>query len=179
MGEPGWALFPTAIGACGLAWGPRGITGAQLPETDEAATRARLQQRFGAAAEAVPPPAAAALVGELQALLRGEPRHLDGRQIDWTGVPEFAQRVYRLTLAIPPGQTRTYGEIARALGLPGAARAVGRALGANPFAPLVPCHRVRAAAGGLGGFSAAGGAQAKQALLLIEGAGGDGQPQLF
>ncbi len=179
MGEPGWALFPTAIGTCGLAWGPGGITGAQLPEADEAATRARLQHRFGAAAESRPPPAAAALIDELQALLRGEPRHLDGRQIDWTGVPEFAQRVYRLTLAIAPGQTRTYGEIAHALGLPGGARAVGRALGANPFAPLVPCHRVLAADGRLGGFSAAGGAHAKQALLLIEGAGGDGQPQLF
>jgi methylated-DNA-[protein]-cysteine S-methyltransferase len=88
--------------------------------------------------------------------------------LDLRAVPEFAQRVYRAAVLIPAGQTLTYGELARNIGSPGAARAVGRALGQNPFAPIVPCHRVLAAGGGIGGFSASGGTQTKWRLLEIE-----------
>ncbi|MBN8489515.1 MAG: MGMT family protein, partial [Burkholderiales bacterium] len=73
-----------------------------------------------------------------------------------------------LARAIPPGRTRTYGELALDLGEPGAARAVGQALGANPFAPIVPCHRILAAHGGAGGFSAPGGTRTKLQLLALE-----------
>lgn len=69
-----------------------------------------------------------------------------------------------------PGRTRSYGEIAAELGDKGRARAVGQALGHNPFAPVVPCHRVLAAGGKPGGFSAHGGATAKLKMLMIEGA---------
>jgi methylated-DNA-[protein]-cysteine S-methyltransferase len=86
------------------------------------------------------------------------------------GVPEFHRRVYELALQIPRGQTLTYGEIANRLGEPGSARAVGQALGANPFAPVVPCHRVLAAGAKLGGFSAQGGLATKLRVLAIEGA---------
>lgn len=84
-----------------------------------------------------------------------------------SGYPPFHQRVWRECAKIPKGRTVTYGELAKRLGKPGAARAVGQALGANPFAPIVPCHRV-VAANGLGGFSAKGGIQAKMRLLRKE-----------
>jgi methylated-DNA-[protein]-cysteine S-methyltransferase len=88
--------------------------------------------------------------------------------LDMDGVPPFHQRVYALARRLLPGETVTYGELARRLGDPGAARAVGQALGANPFAPVVPCHRVLAASGRAGGFSANGGVSTKLRLLLIE-----------
>lgn len=88
--------------------------------------------------------------------------------LDWSGIPPFRARVLRAALRIPYGKTRTYGEIARLIGKPHAARAVGQALGANPFAPVVPCHRVLAINGGLGGYSAAGGVAMKRRLLRME-----------
>jgi methylated-DNA-[protein]-cysteine S-methyltransferase len=90
-----------------------------------------------------------------------------------TRVPAFHRAVYAVARAIPPGETLTYGEVARRLGDPGSARAVGQALGRNPFAIIVPCHRVVAAGGATGGFSAHGGAATKRRILAIEGAGGD------
>jgi methylated-DNA-[protein]-cysteine S-methyltransferase len=100
--------------------------------------------------------------------------------IDEEGLPAFHARVYAAARAIPPGQVTTYGEMARALGEPGAARAVGQALGHNPFAPVIPCHRILAAHGASGGFSADGGTRTKLRLLEIEKAvlGGQG-PGLF
>jgi len=85
-------------------------------------------------------------------------------------VPEFHRRVYEVARTIPPGATLSYGEIAARLGDPGSARAVGQALGRNPFPIVVPCHRVLAAGGRTGGFSARGGAKTKLTLLAIEGA---------
>ena len=85
-------------------------------------------------------------------------------------MPALARRVYEVARTIPPGATLTYGEIAARLELPGAARDVGQALGRNPFPLVVPCHRVVAAGGRLGGFSARGGAATKRRLLAIEGA---------
>lgn len=105
----------------------------------------------------------------------GERVDLSQAPVDMSGVPEFNRRVYELTMSIPPGKTLSYGEIATRLGDPGAARAVGQAMGQNPFAPVVPCHRVVGAAGKLGGFSATGGTATKVRLLAIEA----GQGQLF
>jgi len=175
----GWSLFDTAIGPCALAWSDHAITGAQLPGASAGATRLRMRQRFPATDEAVPPPHAAAVIADIQALLRGEPRDLSAAPLDFSGVPDFHQRVYRAALAIPPGRTLTYGAIALQLGEPGSARAVGQALGANPFAPIVPCHRVLAAGGRQGGFSAHGGAATKLKMLAIEGARPDDEPSLF
>lgn len=175
----GYALFPTAIGFCGIAWGARGITGVQLPEPDEAATRARMASRFPSSAEVDAPPDAQQAMDAVTALLRGtpaEPVDLRNIVLDLEAVPPFHQRVYAVARAIPPGETITYGELARQLGEPGAARAVGQALGANPFAPVVPCHRILAADGRSGGFSASGGVSTKLRLLEIEKArfGGPG-----
>jgi methylated-DNA-[protein]-cysteine S-methyltransferase len=170
----GVTLFDTAIGRCGLAWGPGGIVGVQLPEP-AGADRARLLQRFPDAVEGEPPPEILEIVGRLQAHLEGGVVDLDSIELDQGGVPEFDRRVYELTRAIPRGETRTYGEIAAALGDPGAARAVGQALGRNPFPIVVPCHRVLAAAGRPGGFSAHGGVATKRRLLAIEGAPGNAE----
>ena len=175
----GWSLFDTAIGPCALAWGEHAITGAQLPGANPAATRSRMRLRFPGVAECAPPPFAAAVVADIQALLQGQPRDLAAVPLDYSGVPDFHQRVYRAALAIPPGRTLTYGAIAQQLGEPGSARAVGQALGANPFAPIVPCHRVLAAGGRQGGFSAHGGATTKLKMLAIEGARPDDEPSLF
>ncbi|MEX8195219.1 methylated-DNA--[protein]-cysteine S-methyltransferase [Comamonas guangdongensis] len=99
--------------------------------------------------------------------------------LDEFGVPEFQARVYAYARGLKPGQTRTYGEVAAALGEPGAARAVGQALGANPFAPIVPCHRVLAAGRAPGGFSGGQGAVTKLRMLEIEGGAWGGTLSLF
>ena len=163
-------LFETAIGTCGIAWGDCGLVGLQLPEESPAATRRRLERHFPNAVEKLPPPDVRLAIEGVTALLRGEPVDLTRVEIDLRRVPEFHRRVYEITRAIPPGRTLTYGEIAAHLGMPGAAREVGQALGRNPFPLVIPCHRVVAAGGKLGGFSATGGARTKLRLLEIEGA---------
>lgn len=166
----GFRCFDTALGQCAVAWSDRGIVGAQLPEPGDGATEARLRRRLpGVDAREAPARVQTAIDG-IAALLGGEARDLADVEIDMDGVPEFHQRVYEVARTIAPGKTSTYGEIAAQLGSPGAARAVGQALGRNPFAPIVPCHRVLAAGGRLGGFSAAGGIATKIELLSIEGA---------
>ncbi|MCU7375234.1 methylated-DNA--[protein]-cysteine S-methyltransferase [Paucibacter sp. O1-1] len=168
--------YDTALGTCALAWGAQGIVGSQLPEEGAAATRDRMRVRFPAAREVLafeqlPPPVQQARAG-VQALLAGEPRDLLEIELDERGQPEFNRQVHALTRRIPVGQTLTYGEVAVRLGQPGAARAVGRAEGSNPFAPIVPCHRVMGAGGlasaNLVGFSAHGGVATKLRLLAIE-----------
>ncbi|MGQ0708962.1 MAG: methylated-DNA--[protein]-cysteine S-methyltransferase [Rhodoferax sp.] len=166
----GYCLVDTALGACGLAWGAQRLCGAQLPEASQQATLRTLARRFPQA-NAVPPPAwVEAVAAQLQRALQGQPSDFSALdyEMDWAGA--FQQRVWRYALAIPWGQTRSYGEVAQHLGSPGAARAVGQALGANPFAPLVPCHRVLAQGRASGGFSAPGGERTKLRLLEIEGA---------
>ena len=166
----GFALFPTSIGHCAVAWGARGICAMQLPETSEAALRARMQRRHAGAIEGTPPPDVQAAMAQVAGLLDGADVDLSRIALDMEGVPTFHRRVFEITQAIPRGQTLTYGEVAARLDDPGAARAVGQALGANPFAPIVPCHRVVAAGARLGGFSARGGLTTKLRMLGIEGA---------
>lgn len=178
--EPGLALFDTAIGTCALAWGPRGLIGVQLPEeSGAAATRARMRRRFPDLTEAVPPESAQKAIAAIQALLQGAPDDLSGIELDMSRVSEFHQRIYAIARRIPPGQTRTYGEIAAELGDKALSRAVGQAMGHNPFAPVVPCHRVLAAGNKPGGFSAGGGALTKLRMLDIEGARPNGMASLF
>ena len=179
MTADGFALFDTAIGACGLAWRAGTVVGVQLPETRPDATRARLRRRFPQADESPAPAALRPAIAAIQALLRGEGADLSSVPLDMAAVPDFHRRVYEAARAIPPGATRTYGELARQLGAPGAARAVGQALGRNPFAIVVPCHRVLAAGGRMGGFSASGGVRTKLRMLHIEGAPAAAQRGLF
>jgi O-6-methylguanine DNA methyltransferase len=165
-----FALFDTAIGRCGLAWGDRGVAGIQLPEAGERETRARMLQRFPAAGEAAPPLEVQRVIDRIVALLRGEASDLSTIALDMDQVTAFHRRVYEAARAIPPGMTLSYGDIAARVGAPGAARAVGQALGRNPFPIVVPCHRVLAAGGKIGGFSAQGGIATKRRMLAIEGA---------
>jgi methylated-DNA-[protein]-cysteine S-methyltransferase len=120
-----------------------------------------------------------AAITRIQALLTGARDDLADLPLALEGVPEFHRQVYAVARAIPPGEVLTYGEVARRIGEPGAARAVGQALGRNPFAPVVPCHRVLAAGGRSGGFSAEGGAATKLKMLEIEQARFDEEPGLF
>ena len=175
MAEQGFSLFDTAIGRCAIAWGPRGIVGVQLPDGRESATRARMLQRFPDAREAPLPPGVARAVDTIGALLRGEESDLSAISLDMEGVPPFHRRVYEAARSVPPGSTVSYGDVAAMVGSPGAARAVGQALGRNPFAVVVPCHRVLAAGGKVGGFSATGGVTTKLRLLSVESLHGEGR----
>jgi len=172
-------LFDTAIGRCAVAWGSLGIVGVQLPEARESATRARMLRRFPDAREAAPPGDVQRAVDGIVALLRGDDGEgagidLSAIALDMDGVPDFHRRVYEVARAIPVGATASYGEIADRMGAPGAARAVGQALGRNPFAIVVPCHRVLAAGARVGGFSATGGVVTKLRMLSIEAARANG-----
>ena len=102
------------------------------------------------------------------ALLRGEPADLSDVVLDFADIDPFDQQVYAVTRTIPAGETLSYGAIGRRLGDVHFARDVGQALGRNPFPIVVPCHRVIATDGRLGGFSARGGVNTKQRLLEIE-----------
>jgi methylated-DNA-[protein]-cysteine S-methyltransferase len=179
MTAHGFTLFDTPIGRCGVAWGKRGLVGLHLPEAREAATHDRLRARFPEARETSPPAEVRRALDRITALLHGEPSDLSKIPLDMEGLPPFHRRVYKAARAIPPGSTRSYGEIAERIGASGAARAVGQALGRNPFAIVVPCHRVLAAGGRVGGFSADGGITTKLRLLALEGTIRNGTPALF
>lgn len=173
-----FSLFETAIGTCGIVWTARGIAGVQIHNASERATRATLLRRFAGAEEAAPPAQVRRAIDGIVALLRGEHRDLKDVTIDADDLPEFNRKVYDIARTIPPGATLTYGEVAERLGDKLLARDVGQALGQNPIPLIVPCHRVLAAGGKTGGFSAPGGVVSKLRLLTIEGAQPNG-PTLF
>ncbi|GGH15717.1 methylated-DNA--[protein]-cysteine S-methyltransferase [Alsobacter metallidurans] len=162
-------VFETAIGECALAWTDRGISklwlpGGSLPQGDSTYEHS--------------PAWLAGAVDAIQRLLLGQRVDLCFIPVDLRAAPDFHRKVYVVARSIPPGRAMTYGEVAAAIGEPGAARAVGQALGRNPVPIVVPCHRVLAAGGRTGDFSAPGGAASKLRLLAIEGYAGSG-PSLF
>jgi methylated-DNA-[protein]-cysteine S-methyltransferase len=163
--------FDTALGRCAVRWSEVGITSVLLPK---AGGRPGPSFELGA----VP-----AFVGEaiegIVTVMGGERRDLGSVPLDQRGIDEFRRAVYAATRGIPAGTTRSYGEVARAIGLPDRARDVGAALARNPFPIIVPCHRVVAANGALTGFSAPGGLETKRRMLELEGAPGYGQLGLF
>jgi methylated-DNA-[protein]-cysteine S-methyltransferase len=175
----GFVLFGTAIGCCGIAWGANGVVGVQLPERHDRAMRDRLRRRFPDASEAEPPPDIQLAVDSIAALLRGEARDLSFVTLDMAGIPPFRQSIYAALRGIPAGTTLSYGEIAIRLGDGSTARDVGEAMGKNPFPIIVPCHRVVAAGGKAGGFSAPGGVTTKLRLLNLERARVGEAPTLF
>src|SRR5665213_527851 len=178
MSVAAFALFPTAIGICALIWRGDKVIGAALPEADPSRMRSRLESRFPAAVESNPSPRIAAAIDLVAQSFSGVPVGLGTIEIDLSATNDFERSVYAATRAIPRGEVRTYGEIAQMIGLPGAARAVGAALGRNPIPIIIPCHRVIAAGGG-GGFSAPGGVSTKFRILAIERARRGAEPELF
>ncbi len=179
MSETRFTLFDTALGRCAMAWGPAGVQAVLFPERTDAATRARLLRRLPHATEGDPPPEIQAAIDGVAALLAGEPRDLSNVALDTSRLSTFQRQVYEIARTIPPGRTLSYGEVAARLGNPSLAREVGQALGQNPFPIVVPCHRVLAADGRLGGFSARGGVAMKLRLLQIERALVEKGPMLF
>lgn len=176
MKATGFAQFDTVIGRCGVAWNEQAeVVGVRLPVLEGASP----SRWFAQAREAPPPPAVTRAIADVIALLQGERKDLMDVPLDMRDLPPFDRRVYELARRIAPGSTLTYGELAKQLGEPGAARRVGQALGRNPFPLVVPCHRVLAAGGHTGGFSAPGGVETKLRLLAIEGATLNGTLPLF
>ena len=165
----GFALFETPLGTCGVAWNGHGVLGVQLPEGRADATRRRMHDRFSGAEETAPPRTVQRAIDGIRALMGGTRPDLSKIELDMRDVSPFHRRVYETARDIPIGETLSYGELAAEAGAPGAARAVGQALGRNPYAIVVPCHRVTAAGGKVGGFSATGGVDTKLRLLELEG----------
>ena len=175
----GFALFPTALGLCGIAWSEYAITGCQLPCATAEQTEGLMHQRFFPAVQTQAPDWVEAIAADVTALLAGDTSahpSLEQAPLDMALAPAFHREVWEAARRIPMGETLLYGELASLLGQPGAARAVGQALGANPFAPIVPCHRILAKGQGGGGFSAPGGVDTKLRMLQMERArfGGPG-----
>lgn len=165
----GFALFDTPLGPAAIAWTERGVLRTWTYCRDSGRTRSRVRAAIPGAVETPPPPAIQRAIDGIVTLFGGQPAQLGEVPLDTAAIDPFDLAVYRHTRAIPFGATTTYGAIAKALGEePIRARDVGAALGRNPFAPIVPCHRVVAAGGRLGGFSAPGGAATKRRLLELE-----------
>ncbi|MBS0546756.1 MAG: methylated-DNA--[protein]-cysteine S-methyltransferase [Proteobacteria bacterium] len=180
MTVPAFTLFETPIGVCSLVWTGDTIVGLRLPEASPAATRARIAKRWpGATEQPTAPAPMQAVIDRVLRLLAGEKVSLEDVALDFGASPDFHKRAYAIARTIPPGQTMTYGEIARRLGAPHESREVGQAMGKNPIAILMPCHRVLGADGKMGGFSANGGVGTKRRILEIEGAAAVSAGPLF
>ena len=162
-------LFGTRLGACGIAWSERGVTRLQLPERTPNATERRLTGRPADGGTGVPPAPVREAIALLERYFAGERIDFAPVALDLVGVGAFHRAIYDVARSLGWGQTATYGELARQVGSPGAARAVGQAMGHNPVPIIIPCHRVLAAGRKIGGFSASGGALTKERLLALEG----------
>jgi methylated-DNA-[protein]-cysteine S-methyltransferase len=179
MAGRGYTIFDSTIGRCGIAWGASGVLAVQLPEAREIETRRRLLRQYPDARERRPCLNAEIAIEAIAALLRSQPSDFSDVTLDMRGMPPFNRRVYELARSIPRGETVTLAEFARQLGATGATHAVGQAIGRNPFAILVPCHRVLASDGEADRFSMNGGAVSRRRLLSLEGALAKSGPTLF
>jgi methylated-DNA-[protein]-cysteine S-methyltransferase len=174
-------LFETALGVCGVAWNARGLAGVQLPEKDRAATERRLAAKTGSVGPGEPPAAVQSVIGDIRNYLAGAEVDFSSVAVDLDSLDDYRRKLYQALRGIGFGRTTTYGDLARQLGATGweGARDVGEAMGRNPVPIVIPCHRVLAAGGKLGGFSAHGGTSTKQKLLALEGVRLDrGPPRL-
>jgi methylated-DNA-[protein]-cysteine S-methyltransferase len=165
-----YTIFDTKNGFAALAWNENGVSGLRLPASSEARAEASVLRRFPQARRTTPSTQIASLISEIK-------RYFDGEKVDFSAVPldlgsqdPFFARVYAEVRKLGWGETTTYGAVAKVLGAePQAARDVGQAMASNPIPLIVPCHRVLAAGGKIGGFSAPGGSSSKAKMLEIEG----------
>jgi methylated-DNA-[protein]-cysteine S-methyltransferase len=163
-------IFETAAGYCGIAWRDAGITRFQLPTASAAAAERLLLRRLPEADVGEPPPAVKEAVAAVKRYFEGEETDFSGFELDLEGQDAFFRQIYAAARKIAWGRTTTYGALAKELGAgPEAARDVGQAMAKNPVALIIPCHRVLAAGGKIGGFSAPGGSSAKMRMLELEG----------
>ena len=172
LGTTHYCVFATAIGPCGIAWNARGLTRLQLPETDEAVTAKRLAARSGGRRSDDPPSLIARVIDDIRRYALGTNVDFSSIVLDLTEIDDACRSVYEAARALGWGETATYGEIARRVGMADP-RDVGQALSRNPIPIIIPCHRVVASGGKLGGFSAYGGTLTKERLLVLEGVGAD------
>ncbi|ACP22545.1 methylated-DNA-[protein]-cysteine S-methyltransferase protein (plasmid) [Sinorhizobium fredii NGR234] len=165
-----YLIFETAAGFCGIAWSARGITRFQLPTRSPEATERLLLRRVPGAEPHPAPPAVAEAVAEVRRYFEGQEADFSGFELDLEEQDAFFREIYAAARKIPWGHTTTYGTLAKELGAgPETARDVGQAMAKNPVALIIPCHRVLAAGGKVGGFSAPGGASTKLRMLELEG----------
>jgi O-6-methylguanine DNA methyltransferase len=168
--DPAWTAFSTSLGVCGVSWTNSGINAFLLPEPSGTAIEKRLKEITGSVrATPSPPTWVKELIQKVKAHMKGQAQDFSEVPLSFSGITEFMLSVYRGAQKVPAGTVATYGELAALVGRPNAARAVGSALGKNPIPLIVPCHRVIASSGELGGFSAPGGLATKIALLEREG----------
>ncbi|MEO8835385.1 MAG: methylated-DNA--[protein]-cysteine S-methyltransferase [Caldimonas sp.] len=177
--ETAFAIFPTRLGDCAVAWNDVGLIGIWLPEASASRLRARIGRRCAGIVEATPPATVAEAIAALTRLVADGRADLRDIRIDDSMLDAFDRRVYAAAREIPAGRVLTYGQLAQRLGGAATARRIGESMARNRFPMVVPCHRVVASGGGLGGFSAPGGHVTKRRLLIIENARLDGTDDLF
>ncbi|MCA2406061.1 methylated-DNA--[protein]-cysteine S-methyltransferase [Rhizobium leguminosarum bv. viciae 248] len=165
-----YLIFETAGGFCGIAWSDAGITRFQLPTKSAEATERLLLRRLPDAEAGAPTPAVLETVAAVKRYFQGEETDFSGVELDLAGQDTFFRDIYAAARRVGWGHTTTYGALAKKLGVgPEAARDVGQAMAKNPVALIIPCHRVLAAGGKIGGFSAPGGSSSKARMLELEG----------
>lgn len=166
------ALLETALGTIGIAWTQHGLCRLRLPDGDAEQALAGLRRAFPKAEMA---PAPGEIAGLLVRYAKGETVDFKSLAVDLPDLDAFRTAIHEAARRLGYGETLTYGDLAKAAGYPGAARETGEALGRNPVPIVIPCHRIVAAGGKLGGFSAPGGADTKKKLLALERARFAGQ----
>jgi len=177
MSRGKYILFETNLGSCGVVWhesdkarGGLAVTAFHLPEASKLLTAERIAADTSAEEARMVPPPITEIIKRVQQHLAGKTQDFSDIEIDLVSAGPFAKEVYAAARKIPAGQTMSYGELARAIKHPKAARAVGQALARNPIPLIIPCHRVLAAGNRVGGYSAPGGIATKTNILAIEGA---------
>jgi methylated-DNA-[protein]-cysteine S-methyltransferase len=165
-----YLVFETAGGFCGIAWNSVGVTRFQLPTKSAEATERLLRRRAPDAQSGVPTPEVAEVAAAAKRYFAGEATDFSNVTLDLSGQDAFFRQIYAAARRVGWGHTTSYGTLAKELGAgPEAARDVGEAMAKNPVPLIIPCHRVLAAGGKVGGFSAPGGAVAKIRMLKLEG----------
>lgn len=163
-------VFETAAGYCGVAWNDVGITRFQLPANSAEATERNVLRRVPSAEPGQPTPAISEVIAAVRRYFDGETIDFSNVALDLDGEDDFFRQIYQALRRVGWGHTTTYGSLAKQLGAgPEAARDVGQAMAKNPVPLIIPCHRVLAAGGKVGGFSAPGGATSKVRMLELEG----------
>lgn len=165
----GHMVFETALGFVGVAWSEAGLTRLSLFQRNEAAVERRLERLGAGDGDAAAPAWIEALVRDIRAYAGGEDIDFSGVPVDLSGVDDFRLAIYDAARKLAFGETTTYGELAKRAGHGGLPRETGQALGSNPVPLVIPCHRILAAGGKIGGFSAPGGSATKERMLKLEG----------